>query len=98
MKAYNWFLYFILLVLCTIAIITIVIIRDDGVLCQMRPLEYGVAKISEQSKDNLLCSCSFQNPRYAPFIVSQNGTKQLITLSKNNQMYKGINFSGYNKP
>ncbi len=60
------------LILCIfVMLLAMTFIIKNTKQCDANPFTYGVKKITPHDSE-LLCSCSFSNPRYAPFYFDKD--------------------------
>lgn len=65
-KKVDWMVVIIIASLA-IAVTALFVAYSAGGECLKNPLKYGVSQISEASESELYCSCTFTDPKYAPF-------------------------------
>jgi len=74
----------------------IIVITSEGTQCYASPLLYATKHYEEAVQSPLTCTCSFANPRYAPFIVSKEGFAP-IEVESNKRTFPSLNFTLFNK-
>lgn len=73
-RDYTPYMLALVLMFFIVGIGIIVQTKAKGTQCLIRPLETGTEIYEKATGAELTCTCSFNNPRFPPFIVTKNGT------------------------
>ncbi len=59
----------------------IYIAKTDGATCLINPLVYGLKQAENSANAEMMCTCSFNDPKYSSLILDNKGLRSIEELS-----------------